>query len=46
MVEALVVEEVEVEVEEYIVVEEDIARNGSDTMKKIVKLELCTIMAK
>ena len=45
MVEALVVEEVEVEVEEYIVVEEDIARNGSNTMKKFVKLELSTKMA-
>lgn len=33
MVEVLVVEEAEVEVEEDIVVEEDIARNGSNTMK-------------
>ena len=44
MVEALVVEEVEVEVEEDIVVEEDIARNGSDTMKFFVKLKLSTTM--
>ena len=38
MVEALVVEEVEAEVEE------DIARNGSDTMKFFVKLKLSTTM--
>lgn len=33
MVEALVVEEAEAKGEEDIVVEEDIARNGSNTMK-------------